>query len=265
MMRLNNFQNSFKELMLDHPDALHDPPEELAAFLTDGNIALADRLSVYRSNIVGGLTDVIVESFPVIKVLVGKDFLEGMARGFVLEKPPARGCLHYYGAGFAEFIERFDPAKDLPYLPDVARLELALGQAYHAENDTPMCAAALSTITPEDLGNLQLFLRESVRLISSPYPVQALRDFCLSDQQGQAPSMDSGQGETHLMVYRPAYNVEIIQTAPDEHMMLGALQGGQSLGGAVEDVLGIYEDFDFAAFLQKHMALETFLPLDTNA
>jgi hypothetical protein len=58
--------------------------------------------------------------------------------------------------------------------------------------------------------------------------------------------------------------VEVIETAADEHLMLSTLQTGQPLGAAVEEVLAQHPDFDFGAFLQKHIALETFLPLSPN-
>jgi hypothetical protein len=261
-MRLNEFQQQFKDLMLDHPDALQTPPEALADFCMSGDIPLPERLSVYRNNIVGSLTDVMRSSFPVLEALVGQEFLEGMARAFILKNPPARGCLNFYGAGFAEFIEGFAPAKSLPYLPDIARFELALGQSYYADEDRAMAAEELGTIAPDDLGALQLFLRESVRLISSPYPLVALRDYCLAGANGQPPALD--QGGATIMVYRPDYNVEVIETQVDEHLMLSTLQTGQALGTSVEAVLAHHPEFDFGAFLQKHIARETFLPLATN-
>ena len=261
-MRLNKFQEQFKDLMLDHPDALQSPPAELADFCMSGDIPLPERLSVYRNNIIGSLTDVMRASFPVLEALVGQEFLDGMARSFILKNPPARGCLNFYGAGFAEFIEAFEPAKSLPYLPDIARFELALGQAYYADEDAPMAADELSKVAPEELGALQLFLRENVRLISSQHPIVALRDYCLAGAEGEPPALD--QGGVSLMVYRPAYNVEVIETADDEHMMLSTLQTGQPLGTAVEEVLARHPDFDFGAFLKKHIALETFLPLSPN-
>jgi hypothetical protein len=241
---------------------LQAPPAELTDFCMSGDIPLPERLSVYRNNIIGSLTDVMRASFPVMEALVGQEFLDGMARSFILKKPPARGCLNFYGAGFAEFIERFEPAKSLPYLPDIARFELALGQAYYAHDDTPMQAEELGSVAPEELGEVQLFLRESVRLVSSGHPLVALRDYCLAGAEGQPPALD--QGGVSLMIYRPAYNVEVIETAADEHLMLSTLQTGQPLGAAVEEVLAQHPDFDFGAFLQKHIALETFLPLSPN-
>jgi hypothetical protein len=55
-----------------------------------------------------------------------------MAGAFARANPPRSPVMAHYGAGFAGFIEEFPPAAGLPYLADVARLELLRVHAYHA-------------------------------------------------------------------------------------------------------------------------------------
>jgi len=258
-MQLNEFQKRFKDLMLDHPDALHAPPEDLVDLCRSGDIALPERLKVYRNNIVGSLTDVMLATFPVMEKLVGKEFLEMMARSFILKNPPNHGCLSLYGEGFAEFIEGFELAKSLPYLPDVARFELALNSAYYAADDRPLAAEALGRIAPEHLENLKLVLRDSVQLLRSRYPLSAIQDFCMSDTQEGTLNLD--QGGERLMIFRPALNTQTVLLDEDEYLMLVLLADGQTLGAAVEKVLETHPNFDFQNFLQKHMSLETFRAL----
>lgn len=258
-MRLNDFQKQFKDLMLDHPDALNTPPEDLAGFCETGEIALPDRLKVYRNNIIGSLTDVMLATFPVMERLVGHEFLEMMARSFILENPPSHGCLSLYGDGFAEFIEGFELAKSLPYLPDIARLELALNKAYYADDDATLRAEDMAILTPEALGDLKLPLRNSVQLLRSRYPLTAIQEFCLAAEQNGALSLD--QGEVRLMVFRPRLETQTLKLDEDEYLMLKALAEGHPLGHAVGNVLENFPDFDIQNFLQKHLALETFCSL----
>lgn len=244
--------------MLDHPAALKNPPLALAAFCESGDIALAHRLGVYRNNIVGSLTDVMLASFPVIEKLVGKDFLEKMARSFILRNPPQQGCLMFYGEGFAEFIATFEPARTLPYLPDVARFELALNRAYYAVDDRPLRAETLGDIPPSALVETRLALRDSVQFLRSDYPLTAIQDFCHADAQEQAGSLNLDQGDEALMIYRPALETRVVSLAGDEDFMLRAMAGGAVLGRALEETLGRFEQFDVQKFLEKHLALETF-------
>ena len=255
-MQLNDFQNRFKTLMLDHPDTLASPPEDLAALLESGDINLSKRLSVYRNNIVGSLTDVMVAHFPLLDALVGREFMELMARSFILENPPQQGCLNLYGQGFDTFIENFELAKSLPYLSDVAAYEIAVNNAYHAQDDIPLKAGDLAAIAPEDLNDLTLKLRASVILIESKWPLLAIQDFCNQDVPQGTLSLD--QGRISLMVYRPHLESKSVKLDEDDFYMLSSLHDGHCLGEALDSTLNAYPDFDFQAFLQKHIALETF-------
>jgi hypothetical protein len=95
------------------------------------------RFAVYRNNLVVSLVDALADTYPVVQEMVGVEFFRAMAREFVRVQPPASPVLAHYGAGFAEFIEDFPPAAGLPYLPDLARLELMRVEVYHAADDAP--------------------------------------------------------------------------------------------------------------------------------
>lgn len=261
-MRLNKVQESFKDLMLDHPKALDSPLAEFAALFAQGDIPLPARLKVYRNNIVGSLTDLMLATFPTIEKLVGKEFFEGMACSFILKHPPAQGCLSLYGAGFAEFMEGFGPAKSLPYLPDMARLEIAMNEAYYAPDDAPLSPEFLAALAPEELAALRLKLRSSARLLASPFPLTAIRAFCENDDPKATLDIDSG-GEM-LMVYRPHLQSLIVTLAPDDFAMLASLAENLTLGEALERTLSNHPDFNLQKFLATHLGYETFSSLSTN-
>ncbi len=258
-MRLSEVQKRFKDTMLDHPKVLDDPPQDFAALFKSGNIPLPTRLKVYRNNIVGSLTDVMMNSHPLLEKLVGREFLEMMARHFVLENPPTQGCLSFYGAAFGTFIENYEPAKAMPYLPDMTRLEIAMNEAYYAPDDEPMTATDLASTTPE---SLKLALRKSARLISSKYPLTDIRDFCTEDDPAKTLNIDTGG--VRLMIYRPALDSVIVRLNEAEYAMLGALMQETALEEALKSTLNEYKGFDFQGFLQRHIALETFSAPQAN-
>lgn len=255
-MQLSEFQNRFKDLMLDHPDALDAPPEDLAGFCETGEIDLPTRLKVYRNNIVGSLTGVMIAIFPIMEKLVGREFMELMARSFILENPPSGGCLNSYGDGFAEFIEGFELAKSLPYLADVARYELAINQSYYGADDAPLKTDALSEIAPEKLGDLPLRLRNSIKLVQSRFPLISIQEFCNADDPDGTLSLD--QGGVFLMIMRPELETQTVELSAAEFEMLSHLAQGKTLGDALEATLNTHQEFDVQEFLQKHLSLATF-------
>jgi hypothetical protein len=92
-------------------------------------------------------------NFPAVLRLVGKEFFREMARLYVLSEPPTSPILLDYGAGFPDFIASFVPAGALVYLPDVARIERAWTESYHAPDAAPLPAAAAATIPKDRVAN----------------------------------------------------------------------------------------------------------------
>src|ERR1043165_3700676 len=74
------------------------------------------RFAVYRNNVVVGLVRALEARFPVVKRLVGNDFVGAMAQVFVTEEPPRSPILFRYGSTFPDFIGNFPPAADVPFL-----------------------------------------------------------------------------------------------------------------------------------------------------
>ncbi len=85
-------------------------------------------------------------AFPAVERIVGEEFFQAMARAYVLAEPPRSPVLMDYGTTFADFIAGFAPAASLPYLPDVARIERAWREAYHAEDAEPLGPEAFAGI-----------------------------------------------------------------------------------------------------------------------
>ena len=260
-MQLNKVQSAFRDLMLDHPDALNAPDAELAAQFDEYGIALPEHLKIYRNNIVNSVTDALADKLPTIENLVGREFLEAMCRSFALKHPPQHGCLNSYGAGLPDFIKSFKPSESLPYLPDMAALELAMNTAYYAADDTALRAEALQTIAPEELPATHLNLRANIQIIRSDHPLLAIKEFCEGDQTGE---VDMNAQGTPIMVSRPTFSVQLVPLALDECAMLEQLAAGKALGEAAEHILTLHPEFDFSAFLFKHISLETFLAFNAN-
>lgn len=261
-MQLSEFQNNFKDLMLDHPDALEDLNPDLADQFQKNGIALPKRLAVYRNNIVGSLTDVMLDSFPTLKALVGEEFLTQMGRSFILEHPPSHGCLNFYGTGFDQYIENFPPAQELPYLADIARLEIALNDSYYAKDEGALTPQSLGNIPEAELSTLPLILMDHVKLIQSLYPLDEIYNFC--NTENPDGELDLNAGGVKLMIFRADLETHLKTLSDSEFHFLSLCEKQAALSDAIAETVNTYPDFDFGAFLQTFLPLETFLNMDTN-
>jgi hypothetical protein len=203
------------------------PPPGLAA---PDPSEIARRFSVYRNNVQHGLTRALVARFPVVEQLVGAEFFTAMARVFIAEAPPAHPVLFSWGEAFPAFLESFPPVGHLPWLGDVARLELARGRAYHAADAAPVAPEALVATDPE---RLRLALHPSVELFTSPYPAVRIWQ---AHQPGAAPGAPLGAGPDHALIAR-AVDFAVIVAPVDAatHRVLSHLLAGTLLGEAAHE------------------------------
>ncbi len=201
------------------------------------------RFSVYRNNVMVGLTDALRARFPVTERLVGEEFFRAIAHVFVTSHKPRSPLLMIYGDEFPAFIEYFEPASKLPYMPDVARLEVAWSQAYHAAEAIPLNARAFASCRPDDLIEARLSLHPSVRLIRSAYPIAAI--WTAHQGDGEVNGPEHWEGED-VLVLRPDAEVLIHCLPAGGYDFAAALLAGKALGVAAEAGLEAAGDFDIA-------------------
>ncbi|MGD2140252.1 MAG: DNA-binding domain-containing protein [Burkholderiales bacterium] len=125
---LTDFQDGFAKALLD----ITSPARaDIAAIVTQPAFA------VYRNTVVKGCIDALQANYPAVTRLVGEEWMRAAAAVYVREFLPQQPMLLHYGSGFADFLARFEPAGDLPYLPGVARLDRYWTEA-HVACDEPL-------------------------------------------------------------------------------------------------------------------------------
>ncbi len=227
--------------------ALLDPGRAAPAGLTDpAGRPAGRRFDVYRNNVTVGLTEALRQPFPTVRKLVGEEFFTAMAQAHLRAHPPRTPVMMFYGADMPEFLERFAPVADLPYLPDVARLELGLRGAYHAADADPVPAGDLQALAPEAFMTARLRFAPAVRLVASRWPVVAI---WRANMQG-APPPDLGRGEDALIL-RPGFDPEPHALPPGAAPFAAALIGGASVAEALDRAT---EAFDLTATLSLFLA-----------
>ena len=151
-----------------------------------------------------------------------------MARVFVQAHPPRSRVMAYYGSAFADFVAAFAPAASVPYLADVARLEMCRVQAYHAA-DVPALdpdALQVALADPQQLMSLRMTLHPSVHVIDSPFAVFSL----WAAHQGELSlaSVDPAVAQTAL-VFRNGLDVDTLELSAGAGLFVRALQMNEAL------------------------------------
>jgi hypothetical protein len=206
------------------------------------------RLAVYRNNVVSSLIDALADTFPVAQELVGVDFFRAMAGVFVRHAPPRSRVLAHYGEGFPSFVEGFGPAREVPYLADVARLEFARVRAYHAADADPVSADAVSLAlaSADRIGELCLGCHPSLLLVASRFAIVSM--WAAHQGYGELSAVDPDAAESAL-VLRQGLDVLVLSLPPGAAEFIVALQRGLRLGDAASAAAVAEPGFDLAATL----------------
>ena len=219
-------------------DALHRDNWALPSGLCSANGSdVAQRFAIYRNNVLSACAQALSDTFPVCQALVGEAFFSALAMAFAQQHLPRSRRLAFYGQGFAAFVRQFPPAQSLPYLADVAQLEMARVQAYHAADADGVSPERLqAAMHPDaDLPAWRFALHPSLHLINSPMAVLSL----WQAHQHDATRRDAWLAEIDLhrpecaAVFRSDGVVLCLPLSSADVALLQGLQAGLSLGAAV--------------------------------
>lgn len=212
-------------------------------------------LDIYRNNYRGNLQGALALAYPVTRQLVGDKFFKVMATRYIESHPSKSGNLHDYGAELGEFLEFFPNARDLPYLPDIARLEWACHLAYFAEDAEPLDIAALASIAPDEQERLHFRLNPACRIIRSQFTIV---DIWQAHQPGMPEDfcVDLDRGPQNALAGRMNDVVRVEALGNPEADWVEGIQAGAPLWAVTALVLDKHPDFDLESKLSRWVSQE---------
>jgi len=250
MDTLQRLQHDFSRAMFGSPPA--GLPEAIRA----GRLSAGQLLAIYRNNVFANLLDALRAVYPVGERLVGTEFFDHAANGFIHECPSVSGDIEDYGEAFAAFLARFPGAEALLYLPDIARLEWACHRVFHAADQAPLALERLAGVSPERYGQLRFRLHPASALLASDYPVHRIWETNQPDYRGDE-TVDLSLGGVKLLLLRRYFEVEMRPLGAGEFTMLAGLAAGRPVAEAFDTALAADAAFDLDAFLAQHVASGT--------
>lgn len=221
-------------------------------------IAVDKRLEIYKNTLFTNLINVLKSIYPVICRVVGESFFRFAAKEYIKSYPSTAGNLEEYGGRMAEFLAGFQPALGLPYLSDIARLEWAVHQAYHAGDGGRINVAELQGVSLELYQNIRFILHPSCQIIASPYAIYTIWQVAQEGYEG-GQAVDNRVGEYVMVVRDSACVVRIVALNNAEYRFLYCLQSGKSLGVAYEEAEKSADYFNLSEMVRKNIANNVFV------
>jgi hypothetical protein len=200
----------------------------------------APGMAVYRSNIFGNWAQALAGAYPIVRKIVGEEFFEGLAREYARSHPSVSGDLNEYGAQLAEFVAGFAHTQDLPYLPDVARMEWLAHRAYYAADPRPFDLEVFKTSSAE---TVRLALAPACALLASDWPLARIWTVHQDDYEGEF-DVDLRAGPDRILVHRPKWRAQVRSLAPGDYRFLDFARQRKTLSDALEAAAAEDPDFE---------------------
>lgn len=236
--------------------SLSELQHRFAASVLDPAREADERIGVYRHTIFANYRNAFGATYRVVRELTGAPFFDAAVDAFVLAHPSTGGDLNAYGEAFPDFLATYPHAAELPYLPDVARLEWAIDEAHRAADADwePQRTLAVLAAIPTDEVALQRFAFDpSCRLLRSAFPVLRIWQ---SHQDGSVHDgkVRFGDGDDSLLVRRDGAHVGIERVEPGNFAWLTALAGSADLAQALDAAFDADATFDLGTALRTYIA-----------
>jgi hypothetical protein len=190
--------------------------------------ALARALAVHRNTAVKAAQDALAANYPILRALCGDEVFTAWAIDFIRRSAPREARLNAFGEGFADFLLGYEPARQLPYVADVAVVERLVTEALFATDAEPL--------TPVELvGRYQaggaVALHPATRFAQLSSPAVGI---WLAHHSARPDAFDMIDWSAEaVLVTRPIGNVEVQRLSAGALALLSACAAGQGMDAAV--------------------------------
>lgn len=192
-----------------------------------------ERLDVYASSYFLRLRDVMKSDFAGLAHALGDDGFDAMMRAYVTRHPPDSFTLNRYGAGVEPFLAKECTLKAVarrrPFLAELARLERAVEEIFHAPRRESVDVKRLKSIPVERWTRATFVPIPAFRLLAFRWPVNRYLQAVYDDKSPAIPA----PAANWLVVYRKDWRSWRAGLQRDQFDLLSALAKGVALGAAL--------------------------------
>lgn len=195
------------------------------AILPSKTMAPLERLAVYQGMYPLRMHDALAADYPGLKAFLGDHLFEHFAADYVAVHPSRSYTLNRLGDAVPEFVRTWHHPKRA-FLADLARLELAITEAFDAEEQ--FVAAPPPSHLDADWESRRFALAPTLRLLSFRHAVApALAALKAGRRASTRPKA------SWAAVHRRSFVVYRLDLTRGEFHLLSALAAGQPLGKAL--------------------------------
>ncbi len=247
------------------PPAFDDFTDAFARFLESGRVGQlagycepgvnTELFNIYRNGYFRSTIDTLVSNYPAVHALLGDELFRHLSKQFVAQFPPAFGSLVGYGDEFAMFLDDADISRQLPYLPDMARLDRGWLKVFFAADCEPLTPVSVTALINEsgEAGSQHIALIPASTIVSLRYQITDV--WQLLKAKGRLDkAVELARKPEQTLLWRAGPAVLIRALPAVEFVFFSSLNEGLSIEEAAENAMEENTKFDIDSFFSNLIA-----------
>ncbi len=214
--------------------------ERAVAFRRPRRGSVSERWHVYTHGYVARLVEVLGLEYAAIRRILGEKAFEALVERYLGVFPPRSFDLSRAGDRLPGFLEFDRQTVDLPFLPDLARLERTLSAAFVAADGEPVRWDDLRVRTPEEILAIRFGLLPGTALVRSSWPLDELWA-CRFEEDDDAVSVSLAGPPAAVLVFRRDGRVRVERVGEMEAALVEAASCGDVTLGELQPLSGAGE------------------------
>lgn len=212
-------------------------------------------MAVYRNTVLHGAVEALRANYPVVEKIIGDEMFEHVAVDFASACPPRNPVLALYGAEFAEWLGHQRWIGEVPYLPDVARVERLHVSSLFAPDAgrLPQYQATQTSRLPGT--NLRLHPAACFAWLSTP----AMSIWLAHQQPAGSEIAPEWKSEGALFARPQPFTSHAVRIGRAAHRLLAGVRLGEPLATTIAAASRLYPEEDCRAVLKLLVNLGAFV------
>jgi len=193
-----------------------------------------ERLSVYAGGYVARTREALAQMYEAVRHVVGAHVFAELARRYAARHPSHDYNVNLRGRHLPEFLTTDPLTEQLPFLPDLARLERFISQAFHAFEAPPGNLTRLGELSLETWSTMRIIFQPSVGVLASAWPIVDIWE--ARTRPREEVDIDLINRPQRALVFRQGLTVRCERVDEPQHRLLDGLLAGRPLGAVCEEL-----------------------------
>ena len=217
---------------------------------SDRRLRAIERINIYVNAYFYRVLECLKEEYPACLAVIGSNDFAGLAHDYLVWWPPTEPSIFYAGRYLAEFLRNHSLAECFPFIAELARLERATLEIFHAPDAPTLTGEAMRAIPAHQWPTLELRSHPGVEILCGEWRVSEV----LSAVERGDKWLEPVQETNAVIVWRRGASVHYRVLEDAETNALALLQKGASFATVCEAIAIANSSSDQVALIGELLA-----------